>query len=155
MDDQKYLAPDDSGLNWKPIQEWTEEEIHNLVIEHVGRDETFARGYSILIMLWSPPKVDEYGLEYTEQSLRNKSIESTMGLILRMGADAFTDGARFPSGPLVTYGEWGIFRGGQRQVMEVDGKKIAFVTDDRFIGVTLNPTKITTGIQLEHDWAGQ
>ena len=149
------LAPDDSGNFWKPPHLWTREEIKQLVLDHIGMDVVFARGYQVLIMLWQPPQMTDYGLERTDHSLRNESVETCIGMVLRMGKDAFSDPKRFPSGPIITYGEWGIFRVGQRQIMEVNGKRIAYTNDDRALGPTSDPENVTTGIKLEFDWAGQ
>lgn len=149
------LAPDDSGRPWKSPEEWSKEEIHQLVIDHLGVDEVFARGYQLLVKLWSPPENDEYGLSRPDHDVRNQTIETTMGVVLRMGRDSFSDKGRFPSGPTVTYGEWAIFRGGQRQLQEINGEKIAFISDDRFLGPCDDPSKVVTGVKLEFDWAGQ
>lgn len=158
------IAPDDTGKTWKApfvwtsnkaYDQWSPHEIKNLVIENVGVDVLFARGYYILGLLYSPPEVDDLGLHETGHGLRNRSIETTIAKVLRMGDCAFKDRVRFPTGPTVTYGEWAIFRGGQRQINEVNGKQIAFITDDRFVGVCDDPTKVSTGSSLEAGWAGQ
>lgn len=151
----EILAPDDSGFSWKPPHEWTYKDIHELVMENLGVDCIFPRGYQLLIKLWAPASKTDFGLARTDHTLRNDSVETSIGRVLRMGRDAFNGDKRFPSGPLTTYGEWGIFRVGQRQIMEVNNQRVAFINDDRFLGPTSDPAKITTGIKLEFDWTGQ
>ena len=158
------LAPDDSGKNWKPpfiwkaniaYDQWSSKEIDDLVLAEIGEDELFARGYNILALLYKAPETDDLGLTKPGHELRNKSIETTVAKVLRMGDCAFKDRVRFPTGPTVTYGEWGVFRGSQRQVQEVNGHQLAFITDDRFLGVAKHPEKVRTGSSLEFDWGGQ
>ena len=127
---------------------------HDLVMFILGEDCLFPRGYQVLIQLYAPPKIDEYGLERPEKDIKAE-IRSTMtGRVLRFGEDAFQDTARFPSGPLVGLGEWGIFRGHERQHLRVNGIDVAFVTDDRFVGVTTAPEKVQTSFDPHHELTG-
>lgn len=134
---------------------WTEDKIHDLVMECVGVDEVFPRGYQLLILLWSPPEVDANGLSMTDMEIKNTVSSTMVGKVLRMGEDAFCDPVRFPSGPLVTYGEWGIFRGSERQRIRKNGKDLAFITDDRFLGVDENPNTLQTHFDLQFEFSGQ
>jgi len=150
------LAPDDSGNSWKNPFLWQEnpEDIHNFVMEEINCDDVFPRGYQILIKLWMPPQENEHGWVETDHDLRDAMQSSTIGKILRMGKEAFTDKKRFPFGPTVTYGEWAIFRGTERQKLATaDGTMLALVNDDRFMAVASDPAKVKTYFTLEHDWA--
>lgn len=133
---------------------WTEDEIHDLVMKEVGSDTLFPRGFNVLIKIWSPPKEYDSGLVRTDHSRRNESITTRIGKILRMGNDAFRDPSRFPSGPLVTYGEWGIFRASERELMNVNDMYLATVHDDRFIMATTDPANVKTTFDLEFEHNG-
>ena len=151
----EWQAPDDSGRLWKPPHQWTHDEINELVLNEIGRDDIFARGYNILLKLWFPPESDENGLVQSDHAIRNSAVETTVGKILRMGRSAFGNPSRFPDGPLGTYGEWVMFRTGQRQIFEVNGIRLAHIADDRILGPVDDPEHVITGIQMEFDWAGQ
>lgn len=150
-------SPDDSATQWKQPLLWQREPklIHDLVMEEVGSDDISPRGFQILIKLWTPPEKDELGWNNNDHFLRSQMQMATIGKVLRMGAEAFSDAGRFPLGPRVTYGEWAIFRGTERQKIEVDGVMLAFVNDDRFMGVAKDPTKVKTSFDLENDWSDQ
>jgi len=147
------FAPDDSFNEWKHPKDWTKEEINKLVMDEIGVDETFPRGYHLLVKLWQPAAATEVGLLRGDHLIKKGTIQCTIGKVLRMGADAFTDAHRFPSGPLVTYGEWGIFRGSERQQIGKAEKRLALIHDDRFIATDTNPDSLITSFELEHEWA--
>ena len=68
-----------------------------------------------------------------------------------MGKSAFRDHARFPTGPLVTYGQWGLFREHTRQVVERNGHRIAYIHDDRFVSVVEDPSTLKTAFELQFE----
>jgi hypothetical protein len=150
-------CPDDSAVKWKQPFLWqkTPKLIHDLVMTEVGSDEISPRGFQVLIKLWTPPEQSELGWDNNDHYKRGQMQMATIGKVLRMGAEAFCDIGRFPLGPRITYGEWAIFRGTERQKIEVNGIMLAFVNDDRFMGVAKDPTKVQTSFDLEHDWSDQ
>lgn len=150
-------CPDDAGVTWKQPLLWQKEPklIHDLVMQEVGSDDISPRGFQVLIKLWMPPEKDELGWDNNDHFKRGEMQMATIGKVLRMGAEAFSDAGRFPLGPRITYGEWAIFRGTERQKIEVNGIMLAFVNDDRFMGVAKDPAKVKTAFDLEHDWADQ
>jgi hypothetical protein len=150
MEKVRY-APDDSGREWVNPWLWTPNEVHDLVMENVGIDETFVRGYQILIKLWHPGEKMSNGFYNTPQKVRDIMQRCMIGKILRMGKECFTDKARFPAGPRFTYGEWAVFRGVERQKAEKTGIMLASVHDDRFIMADDNPDTLVTTLELERD----
>lgn len=141
-------------MTWKAPDLWTEQEIKQLVLESIGVDEVYPRGYQLLILLWKPSERDHNGLYITDQEIKNTTQSTMIGKVLRMGHDAFKDEVRFPSGPLVTYGEWAIFRGSERQRIRKNGHDLAFVNDDRFLGVDQNPSTLQTHFDLQFEFSG-
>lgn len=150
-------APDDSFTKWKHAAYWTPEEIHQLVMDEIGEDTYFPRGFQVYVKLYAPLNElmdqDPYSLKMPEHEKNNNITQTRIGKILRMGGDAFTDLSRFPSGPLVTYGEYGIWRLGSRDMQVVNGIKVACIDDDRFLSSTTNPVNLKTAFSLETEWA--
>lgn len=153
QENMDQFCPDDSGRSWKHPWKWTPNEIHNLVMEEVGIDETFARGFQVLIKLWMPNRTDDLGLENSDHYMRDEMHKCTIGKILRMGKECYADRVRFPFGPRFTYGEWAVFRGTERQKLQKNGHMMAFVNEDRFMGSDDNPKTLQTSFDLEHEWA--
>lgn len=140
---------------WKSPFEWTDEEIHDLVMKEVGVDETFARGFKLLLKLWVPPEMDNNGV-YFPETLRSNDI-SVIGMLIGMGDDAFRDPYRFPSGPTHTYGEWCIFRPYEDQkVKKLNKHLLTFISDERLVGLDTNPMTLKSALKLEeeHKFAG-
>lgn len=138
-------------MNLTPNKAWTEQEIHDLVIGAVGVDEVFPRGYLVLIKLLVPSVIDDAGMHRTDQMIKDINRSTMIGQILRMGPDAFKDEVRFPGGPTVSHGEWCIFRGSERQRIRLNGVDMAFVNDDRFLGVTTAPAQLETVFDMIHE----
>ena len=151
-----YQTPEEKVFyEFDPLEEglrspfaWTKEEIHAHAESILGKDTFFPTGYHILIKLWMPPKVDEFGLESSDHSLKKKMITGTVGQVIRMGRQAFRDAKRFPTGPLATYGQWAVFKEHARQVFEVNEHRIATIHDDRFVGITTDPNDFKSAFDL-------
>ncbi len=141
---------------WKSPFDWTEEEIHELVMKEVGEDSLFPRGYQVLIKLWMPPREldDGCGLIRTDHMMRNERITTNIGRVLRMGSEAFREQRRFPGGPTVTFGEWVVFRTGERNLIQCGEHFLAHLTDDRFIAMTTDPSNKKTTFDLEYEHVG-
>lgn len=131
--------------------DWTEEDINKHVTSIIGCDKDFPTGYNVLVKLWIPPEENEYGVLLTEHSRTKEMLTSVTGQVLRMGKSAFRDRARFPTGPLITYGQWGLFREHTRQVVQRNGHRIAYIHDDRFVAVIEDPSTLKTAFELQFE----
>ncbi len=141
-------------IEFKCPFEWTEEDIHSLVMSELGEDTVKPRGFQVLIKLWMPPLQYDSGLYRTDHIQRNERITTTIGKVLRMGSEAFREERRFPGGATVSFGEWGIFRSSERQLVQCGEHYLAFLNDDRFVGVTINPSQLKTTFDLEYEHIG-
>lgn len=139
---------------WRDPYDWSDEEIHQLVMRELGEDTIKPRGFQVLIKLWMPPLQYDSGIYRTDHIQRNERITTTIGKVLRMGSEAFRDARRFPGGPTVTFDEWGIFRSSERQLVQCGEHYLAFLNDDRFVGVTTNPSQLRTTFDLEYEHVG-
>lgn len=133
---------------------WSETDVHQLVMDEVGKDILFPVGFEILVKLWMPPEEDGSGIALTEQGQRKERITTRVGKILRMGPEAFTDRARFPIGPRATYGQWVVFRNMERDLIRVNDHYLAHLHDDRIRIVTTEPDGIQTTFDLEYEHNG-
>ena len=156
LDLMEQEAINEKKNRWRSPFEWTEEEVHELVMNEVGEDTLFPRGYQVLIKLWMPPREldDGYGLVRTDHMMRNERITTNIGRVLRMGSEAFREQRRFPGGPTVTFGEWVVFRTGERNLIQCGEHFLAHLTDDRFIAMTTDPSNKKTTFDLEYEHVG-
>jgi co-chaperonin GroES (HSP10) len=151
------LAPDDSGRPWKHPRLWTPEAIHQLVMDEVGEDLLFPRGYTVLLKLYKPNQLTAGGLILPDHEVNKVTTQCTIGKVLRMGYEAWRDPARFPYGYRATYGEWVLFRGSERQKIKVttSEESLAIISDDRIHFASDTPEKVITAFELEHEWAAE
>ena len=138
--------------DWKSPFEWTDKEVHDLVISEVGADIVFATGFSVLLKLWVPNEKE--GDVYMPDILR-RNDSSVVGKIIGMGADAFMDTARFPSGPTHTYGEWCMFRPYEDQKFRIVGSHLLTKINDERVGLLTNdPDNVQSFLRLEEEYKG-
>ena len=141
-------------LNWKSPFEWTDEEVHELVIKELGYDADvlFATGFKVLLKMWVPPKMR--GDLHIPDTLRKNDM-SVVGKVIGLGGDAFTDEGRFPSGPWCTYGDWVVFRPYEDQKLQVCGEHLVTLISDERVQCTTNaPDKIKTALKIEEEYRG-
>jgi co-chaperonin GroES (HSP10) len=100
-------------------------------------------GYKLLIAL---PKVEEKfesGLLKAERTIQQEHVMSMVGLVLDMGAQAYKDPERYPTGPWCQVGDYVLFRANSGTRFRVDGVEYRFLNDDSIDGVVADPRGIT------------
>ncbi|MBP03477.1 MAG: hypothetical protein CMA72_01645 [Euryarchaeota archaeon] len=101
-------------------------------------------GYRVLIAL---PNVDETfgesGLIKAESTRREEYILSTIGLVLDMGEEAYSDKERFPSGPWCKKGDYVMFRANTGTRFKFNGQEYRLMNDDSIEAVVDDPRGIS------------
>ena len=96
-------------------------------------------GYKLLVVM---PELEEKtaGGVYMPDKLKDaESVASIIGLVLKLGPDAYTDKDKFPSGPWCKEGEFVIFRSYSGTRFKYAGKEFRFINDDNVDGVVDDP----------------
>jgi co-chaperonin GroES (HSP10) len=103
-------------------------------------------GYRVLIAL--PTIEDKYdsGLIKSERTLHEEKILSTMGIVLDMGAEAYSDKERFPNGPWCKVGDFVMFRPNSGTRFKVNGQELRLLNDDSIEAVVPDPKGVTRAI---------
>jgi co-chaperonin GroES (HSP10) len=100
-------------------------------------------GYHLLIAL---PDVEEYyhdsTLLKTTDQMHKEYIMSIMGIVIDMGADAYSDKDRFPEGPWCKEGDYVMFRMNTGTRFRVNGKEFRLMNDDSVEAVIPDPRGI-------------
>ena len=78
---------------------------------------------------------------YADQTRKEDEYQGRVGLVLAVGPDAYKDPVKFPSGPWVKQGDWVCWPALESSVQrqKYHGLIIAFLNDDRVVGVSVDP----------------
>ena len=117
-------------------KELTEEELDNLLPTPVG--------YRVLIAM--PEVEDTYGESGIIKSSREVQLDtvmSTIGLVLDMGKQAYSDKERFPTGPWCKQGDYVMFRMNTGTRFKVSGVEYRLMNDDSIEAVVTDPRGVT------------
>lgn len=102
-------------------------------------------GYFVMVLQYIRPdgKVLAGGqkLYFADQTRKEDEYQGRVGLVLAVGPDCYRDAAKYPSGPWCRPGDWvtwpALESAAQRQ--KYHGLVIAFLPDDRVVGVGVDP----------------
>ena len=101
-------------------------------------------GYRVLIAL---PNVEETfgdsGLIKADQTRREEYILSTVGVVLDMGAEAYSDKERFPTGPWCKTGDYVMFRANTGTRFKVGKQEYRLMNDDSIEAVVDDPRAVS------------
>lgn len=99
-------------------------------------------GYRLLIAL---PEIEEKfnGLILKADTTKNsEQILSMVGVVLDMGAQAYSDLERFPTGPWCKTGDFVVFRANTGTRFKVGGQEYRLINDDSIEAVVEDPSGI-------------
>ena len=83
------------------------------------------------------------GLLKATQTINHDSIMSMIGVVLDMGAQAYGDKDRFPTGPWCEVGDYVMFRMNTGTRFKVGGQEYRLMNDDSVEAVVVDPNGIT------------
>jgi len=121
-----------TDLNKDLEQELTEEELDNLLPTPVG--------YRVLVAM--PEVEDTYGdsgIIKSSKEVQLDTVMSTIGLVLDMGKQAYSDKERFPTGPWCKQGDYVMFRMNTGTRFKVSGVEYRLMNDDSIEAVVTDP----------------
>ena len=125
-----------TDLNNTEEQEITEEELENQLPTPVG--------YRVLIAM--PEVEDTYGdsgIIKSNREVQLDTVMSTIGLVLDMGAQAYSDKDRFPTGPWCKQGDYVMFRMNTGTRFKVNGVEYRLMNDDSIEATVTDPRGIS------------
>jgi len=101
-------------------------------------------GYRVLVAL---PNVDETygesGLVKSTQTVRDEYVLSTVGAVIEMGGQAYSDKERFPNGPWCEVGDYVMFRANTGTRFKVGTQEYRLMNDDSIEAVVADPRAVT------------
>jgi co-chaperonin GroES (HSP10) len=120
------------------VPEVTEEEMEQQLPKPVG--------YKLLIALPTVEKEFDSGILKAERTVNEERIMTTIGVILDMGAEAYSDKTRFPNGPWCKIGDYVVIRPHTGTRIHVNGQELRLINDDSIEAVVADPRGITRAI---------
>ena len=101
-------------------------------------------GYRVLVAM---PEVEdtygESGIIKSSKEMHNEYIMSTIGVVLDMGKQAYSDKERFPTGPWCKTGDYVMFRANTGTRFKVGGVEYRLMNDDSIEAVVNDPRGVT------------
>ena len=107
-------------------------------------------GYNVLVLQYVTPE-KKGSLFMPQQVQREDEFQGCVGIVLRVGPEAYADAAKFPAGPWAKPGDWVAWPRMKGAVTRfaitggAGGSKRAVLTimaDDAFVAVGVDPTRI-------------
>jgi co-chaperonin GroES (HSP10) len=118
--------------------EVTEEEMEQQLPKPVG--------YRLLIALPTIEKEFDSGIIKAERTLNEERIMTTIGVVLDMGAEAYSDKDRFPNGAWCEIGDYVVIRPHTGTRLHVNGQELRLINDDSIEAVVADPRGVTRAI---------
>ena len=103
-------------------------------------------GYRVLIALPTIEETYDSGIVKADRTLNEERILSTMGIVLDMGGEAYSDKERFPNGPWCKIGDFVMFRPNSGTRFKVNGQELRLLNDDSIEAVVPDPKGITRAV---------
>jgi co-chaperonin GroES (HSP10) len=103
-------------------------------------------GYRLLIALPTVEKEFESGIAKAERTLNEERIMTTVGVVLDMGAEAYSDTSRFPHGAWCKIGDYVVIRPHTGTRLNVNGQELRLINDDSIEAVVADPRGVTRAI---------
>lgn len=100
-------------------------------------------GYRLLIAV---PKVEdkyESGIIKADKTIHAETILTVVGVVVDMGAQAYSDKDRFPTGPWCKVGDYVLFRANSGTRIKVHGQEYRLLNDDSIEAVVTDPRAVT------------
>lgn len=128
------------------LEKKRQEKIDEMAISEEEMDEYIPKpvGYRVLVAL---PNVEETfgdsGLIKADQTKREEYILSTIGAVVDMGDEAYSDKERFTNGPWCKVGDYVMFRANTGTRFKLGNQEYRLMNDDSIEAVVANPRAIT------------
>mgnify|MGYP003127427070 FL=1 len=122
----------------------TEPMQQSLIDEDLELELPIPVGYRVLVAM---PDVEETfgdsGIIKSSKEIHLDTVMSTIGLVLDVGGEAYSDKDRFPSGPWCKQGDYVMFRMNTGTRFKVRGKEYRLMNDDSIEAVVADPRGVT------------
>lgn len=99
-------------------------------------------GFHLLLALREFEAVSEGGIVLSTNMVRQETTASILGLVVKVGPDAYNDKEKFPSGPWCQEGDWVMFKSYAGVRFKVGAQEFRLINDDTVEAVVSDPASI-------------
>ena len=96
-------------------------------------------GYRLLIATLKVSEKTAGGVHLPDKLKDAEQTASILGLVLKVGPEAYSDPSRFPSGPYCKEGDFVIFRSYSGTRFKIEEQEFRIINDDTVEGVVDDP----------------
>nr|ASN63795.1 co-chaperonin GroES [uncultured virus] len=99
-------------------------------------------GFRILIAIPEKDEKTDGGVLLPEDTRKREEAASIVGMVLKMGPDAYADAERFPNGPWCKEGDFIVMRSYSGTRLDIHGQEFRIINDDSVEAVVEDPRGI-------------
>ena len=99
-------------------------------------------GWRILVLPHRGKGKTKGGVILSDKTVEESQIATNVGLVLRVGPDAYSDKDRFPNGSWCKEKDWVIFGRYAGSRFKIEGGEVRILNDDEIIATISDPTDI-------------
>ena len=96
-------------------------------------------GWRLLIMPHSGIKKTKGGVHLTDKAQEEIQLTTNVGLVLKVGPDAYKDSNRFPDGPWCKEKDWVLFAKYAGSRIKIEGGELRLLNDEEVLAVIEDP----------------
>ena len=96
-------------------------------------------GWRILVLPYKRKEKTKGGIILTDQSLEESQVASSIGLVLKVGPDAYKDKDRFPNGPWCKEKDFVVFSKYAGSRIKIEDGEVRLMNDDEILAVVNDP----------------
>ena len=103
-------------------------------------------GWRLLILPHKGKGKTKGGVILSDKTVEESQIATNVGLVLKVGPDAYNDESRFPHGPWCKKNDWVIFARYAGSRLNIEGGELRLLNDDEILGVVADPESILSPV---------
>tara|TARA_R100001224_G_C3966711_1_gene131050 strand:- start:334 stop:705 length:372 start_codon:yes stop_codon:yes gene_type:complete len=100
-------------------------------------------GFKLLIVIPEKETKTEGGVLLPEDTRRREEAASLIGMVMKVGPDAYRDENRFPTGPWCKEGDFIVMRSYSGTRMVIHGQEFRLINDDSIEAVVDDPRGVS------------
>ena len=141
-DENNKVAEDKENKFLKKIQEDATSNIQHLPDEKILDRLPDPTGWRLLVLPYKGQGKTKGGVILTDETMQERGYTTVTGLVLKKGAECYTDETRFPKGPWCKKGDWIIFGRYAGSRFGIEGGEVRILNEDEIIAVVKDPEDI-------------
>jgi co-chaperonin GroES (HSP10) len=103
-------------------------------------------GWRLLILPHKGKGKTKGGVILSDKTMEESQIATNVGLVLKVGPDAYNDESRFPNGAWCKKNDWVIFARYAGSRLNIEGGELRLLNDDEILGVVADPESILSPV---------